>query len=338
VRIRHSRGSYEVEIESLSYVLQSHPNALIVTDENVARFWLESSPFPILAVSVGETSKSMETYWQVLQFLAARGATRTSTVIALGGGVVGDLAGFAAATYMRGVPLVQVPTSLLAMVDSSVGGKTGINLPEGKNLVGAFYPPGHVSICLETLETLPAREFLAGTAEIWKAAAILDWALFEELERLPLVRGDTRLPQVVMRSIDLKRSIVEEDEFESTGARAVLNFGHTVGHAIEHASGYGTYSHGEAVAIGMVVEASIGERLGLTPEGLSRRISSGLRAQGLPVSVPSVGVEGLLGAMHRDKKAATQGLALALITGYGSCKLVHGVPEPVILECLQENT
>jgi 3-dehydroquinate synthase len=335
--IRHRFGSYEVVQESLQDAFARYEKALVITDENVFRHW----GYPLDAwrhfvVPAGEGSKSLATYGEVLLWLADMGAQRSDTILAFGGGVVGDLAGFAAASYMRGIRFVQVATTLLAMVDSSVGGKVGIDLPQGKNLVGAFYPPEHVSLCLEALSTLPEREFNNGAAEIWKYGAILDVALLQSLETQPLGLGDARLPEIVMRCVDLKRQVVEQDELERTGLRAVLNFGHTVGHAIERSTGYSQVLHGEAIAMGMVVEAKIGERLGLTPNGAADRLAKGLSSQALPAKLAQVDPATMVEAMRLDKKASRDGLAFALLTGYGSCKLVPNVPEPVVLECLRE--
>ena len=337
--VSHSLGAYEVDLVAAEDAFQGLSGAFVVTDQNVYEHWgrvMDDAKRFVLPA--GESSKSIAVLDRVLQWFAAEGAMRSDTVVAFGGGVVGDLAGFAAASYMRGVKLVQIATSLLAMVDSSVGGKVGIDLPQGKNLVGAFYPPQRVCLCLETLSTLPKRDFNNGAAEIWKYGAILDESLLGNLEREALGPGDKRLSEIVMRCVDLKRRVVEEDEFETKGLRAVLNFGHTVGHALERATGYGPMLHGEAIAIGMVTEARIGERLGMTPEGASQRLAAGLSSQGLPVKLPNLNPATLVEAMRLDKKASRDGLALALLTGYGSCKLVSNVPEPVVLECLQEKS
>ena len=337
VSIRHRFGSYEVVQESLGEALGRLSEPFVITDENVFRSWGDAlGGLRHIVIPPGEGSKSLDRYAEVLRWLADSGARRSETIVAFGGGVVGDLAGFAAASYMRGLRLVQIATTLLAMVDSSVGGKVGIDLPQGKNLVGAFYPPDRVSLCLETLSTLPEREFNNGAAEVWKYGAILDGDLLKSLEEKPLGLGDARLPEIVMRCVDLKRQVVEADEFETTGLRAVLNFGHTVGHAIEHATGYGEVLHGEAISMGMVVEANVGEKLGLTPNGAAERLARGLSSQGLPVKLPEVEPATIVDAMRLDKKASRDGLAFALLTGYGSCKLVSNVPEPVVLECLRE--
>lgn len=337
MRVEHSKGSYEVVHTDIAPTLSEIQNAFVITDENVSPHWGHvAAGKPTYIVPAGETSKSIQVYEQCLHWLSDQKASRASTVIALGGGVVGDLAGFVAATYMRGIRLVQIPTSLLAMVDSSVGGKVGIDLPQGKNLVGSFYPPERVVIDFKTLKTLPAREFNNGAAEIYKNGAALDWALFAELEAKPLRADDERLPRIVMHCVDLKRQIVEADEHETSGQRAVLNFGHTVGHAIERVTGYGPVLHGEAIAAGMVIEARIGARMGMTPPDMADKLGSALARQGLP-SLPSYEPKMLIEFMRLDKKASEGRLAFALLTGYGSCKLVPDVPEKVVLECLQEN-
>lgn len=337
MKVKHRFGSYEVEQISVAKAFECLDEAFVLTDENVFRHWGHSlAAAKRHIIPAGERSKSLEAYTEVLSWLADAGAKRSDTLVAFGGGVVGDLAGFAAATYMRGIQLVQTATTLLAMVDSSVGGKVGIDLPQGKNLVGAFYPPVRANLCLETLSTLSEREFNNGAAEIWKYGAILDESLLLTLEQRTVGLGDDRLPEIVMRCVDLKRQVVEADEFETTGQRAILNFGHTVGHAIERATGYGPVLHGEAISIGMVVEARVGERVGVTPKGAAERLGHGLSGQGLPTRLSQVQPATLLQAMRLDKKTSRDGLAFALLTGSGSCKLVPNVPEPVVLECLQE--
>lgn len=333
--VRHSRGSYQVEVTDLASVLKAiQEDDFVVTDTNV-RDALRLS-MPHLAVAPGEASKDMATLGNVLDWLAER-ANRKSRVVAIGGGVVGDLAGFAAATYMRGIRLCMVPTSLLAMVDSSVGGKVGIDLPHGKNLAGAFWPPEHVHIPIDALSTLPMREFNNGAAEVWKAGVALDAELFERLESAPLGPGDQGLPKTILRCVELKKGVVEEDEHETTGRRAVLNFGHTVGHAIEHALGYKELLHGEAVSIGMIVEARLAHRLGLAPESLAERLQRGLASQSLPTAIPE-GLEAgaLIEAMKRDKKAKRNALAFSLVSEIGTCRLYEDVDESVVLETLEQ--
>lgn len=324
--IRHSRGTYAIEFASFESLTGSLPeDCLVVSDSNVLEHWRPSGR-NVLEVAPGEHEKNLTNLGVLLESFARHGATRATTIVALGGGVVGDLAGFAASAYMRGVPCIQVPTTLLAMVDSSVGGKVGVDLEAGKNLAGAFHPPIAVWIALETLGTLPQRQFVNGTAEVWKAGCILDERLFETLEAEPLLPGDSRIEHVVRRCIELKAGVVAADEFETTGARAILNFGHTVGHALEVVSGYRDMLHGEAVAVGMVVEATLGERLGTTEAGLAGRVRAALESQGLPTwSRWLEEDDALLEAMRHDKKASRGELAFSLIPSLGECKLVRGV-------------
>ena len=327
--VRHSRGQYEVRTVSTAEALAGlPPGRLVVTDENVHRAWghLVPTGVPTWTVRPGEASKSMETLTNGLRWVAAQGAQRDATIVAFGGGVVGDLAGFMAAAYMRGVRLLQVPTSLLAMVDSSVGGKVGVDLPEGKNLVGAFWPPEEVRIAAGFLSTLPEREFLCGTAEVWKTAWSGDPALLDRLEANPLTPGDPSLEAAIEACVRFKAQVVQEDELETTGRRAVLNFGHTVGHAIEAAMGYEGVTHGEAVAVGMAFETRLAVRLGLAGPEIMQRLTSGLAAQGLPVTVPpDIDPADLVRGMASDKKRTGDGLSFSLAIRPGECKLVHGV-------------
>lgn len=254
----------------------------------------------VIEVPSGESSKSMEAYAEALRRLARLGLTRDSTFFALGGGVVGDLGGFVAATYMRGIDLVMLPTSLLAMVDSSVGGKVGIDLPEGKNLAGAFVRPRLVAADLDWLGTLPAREISNGLAETIKMGLLSGGEYFEDLDRIEAARdGDlAALHALVLHSIRFKAQVVAEDELES-GLRAILNYGHTIGHALEAAAGY-NLPHGTAVAAGMVAAAQLSrERFGKDLTGTHDDL---LRSAGLPRRVPDVGVDRALQAMSRDKK------------------------------------
>ncbi len=242
----------------------------IITDKNAGKFFAKIvfdslvrtgfSPL-LLTVAAGETAKSLRTVGNCYDQLAAHRLERKSFIVALGGGVVGDLAGFVAATYLRGIPFVQIPTTLLAQVDSSVGGKTGVNLRSGKNLVGAFYQPRLVLCDLDTLKTLPEREFRAGLAEVIKYGIIYDARLFADLERdLPriLKRDQKTLAPIIARCCEIKADVVSQDETES-GLRAILNFGHTIGHAIENSFGYGKFLHGEAISIGQVAAAKLSQ-------------------------------------------------------------------------------
>ncbi len=227
--VSHSRGSYQVRFLGKGELMRDLPaGSFILTDERVASLYGNLLERAWLAVPEGEASKSLKQVEAVSEWLLAQGANRSSTVVAFGGGVVGDVAGFVAASYMRGVRLLQVPTTLLAQVDSSIGGKVGVDLPSGKNLVGAFWQPAEVRVCEELLSTLSERQFQNGMAEVWKYSFILDAPLFERM----LSRVPPTMAEIVRRCIELKAKVVEADEFETTGERAILNFGHTAGHAI----------------------------------------------------------------------------------------------------------
>lgn len=334
ITVRHSRGSYEVLSCGVAELCQAIPtDRVVLTDENVWRFWHTAWPEEprVLVLPAGEQTKSLRQLEAVFDWLVQSGASRETEIVAFGGGVIGDLAGFAAATYMRGVPLVQIPTTLLSQVDSSVGGKVGVDLCGGKNLVGAFHPPRAVHIVPEMLLTLPERQFHNGMAEVWKYGFIMDVELANSLRERPLQPGSEQLSDVVARCIDLKRQIVEEDERDRLGLRAILNFGHTVGHAIEQATGYGPLLHGEAIAIGMVIEAAVGERIGVTTAGTSAFIGGCLAKSHLPLSHSILKKSDLLvEAMRRDKKSSGGAIAMSLVTEIGKCKLVPAVPEEAI--------
>jgi 3-dehydroquinate synthase len=287
----------------------------VISDDRVARLYakpalaaLRSFGFKPLLVSIphGETSKRLKVVESVCDQLAAHRLERKSFIVALGGGVVGDLAGFVAAIYLRGLPFVQVPTTLLSQVDSSVGGKVGVNLKAGKNLAGAFYQPRFVLCDLSTLDSLPVRELRAGLAEVIKYGVIRDAGLFARLERdLPLLlrRDAETLGEVIARCCELKARVVRQDETE-TGLRAILNFGHTIGHAIENISGYGKYLHGEAIAIGQVAAARLSVELTGLPAADAARVEKLLRAAGLPAAIQlsAAARSRLLAAMRLDKK------------------------------------
>ena len=319
---------------------------LIVSDENVAPLYsnrlttafARDQRFAEAVFAAGERSKTLDACGSIFDTLSKLQAGRDTTVIALGGGVIGDLAGFAAACWMRGVRYVQVPTTLLAMVDSSVGGKTAVNLPQGKNLVGAFHQPAAVIADIDTLATLPPRELAAGFAEVVKYAALGDPVFFDWLEANiePLrSREPAALTQAIATSVRHKAGIVARDERE-TGERALLNFGHTFGHAIETATGYDTYLHGEAVAIGMVQAARLSERLGLAGAVDSTRLSELLQRFDLPVRVePTIEPERLLGHMRLDKKAMSAGLRFVLWRGIGRAELATGIADADVIAALQ---
>ena len=288
----------------------------------------------LLTVPAGEASKChQQLLWLYDSFLDMP-LTRADLVVALGGGVVGDLAGYAAATYQRGVTLLQIPTTLLAQVDSSVGGKVAVNLPRGKNLVGAFCQPALVVIDPGALDTLDPREFGAGLGEVIKYGCIADAALFERLESLPdrqsLLAG---LPGEIARCCQIKAGYVRRDPLDH-GARMELNFGHTLGHALENALGYGALLHGEAVCVGMVAAARWGEALGVTPPGVAGRIAALLAQYGLPTRAPgSVSVDALLRAMALDKKAKGSSVRLILLKDIGRAT-TRSVDRSVLSELL----
>jgi 3-dehydroquinate synthase len=290
-------------------------------------------------VPAAEGSKSQAELTRIYDALYDLAADRHTAVVAVGGGVVGDLAGFAAATYNRGLPLLMVPTTLLAMVDSSVGGKTGINHPKGKNLIGAFHQPAGVWIDPAYLGTLPDREFRSGLAEVAKYGVILDADFFAWLEAdttAVLAREPGTLTRVVARSCRLKADVVEKDEREETGLRAVLNYGHTFAHAFEAVGGYGAWLHGEAVAAGMVCASRLAEKLGLIDAEVTRRQVRLLDAFGLPTAPnPGWATDDLLAVMRRDKKAAAGKLRFVLPTRLGEVRLVGDVPEGLVRDVLE---
>jgi 3-dehydroquinate synthase len=321
----------------------------IISDTNVAPRYAKAAKrvlaqtgfdSVLITVPAGETAKSLKTVQFCYDRLAAKRLERKSFIVALGGGVVGDLAGFVAATYLRGIAFVQVPTTLLAQVDSSVGGKVGVNLKSGKNLVGAFYQPRLVLCDLLTLRTLPTREYRAGLAEVIKYGIIYDTALFERLERdLPklLKREPKTLTEVVARCCEIKAEVVGQDETES-GLRAILNFGHTVGHALEAISHYGKYLHGEAISLGQVAAARLsGELLGL-PETEKQRISALLRRAGLPTVLRLAADQRpkLLAAMKLDKKVSGGEVKFVLARKIGHVEIGQKVPAPVLKQVLQQ--
>lgn len=272
-----------------------------------------------LALPDGEAHKDWATLNLVFDHLLGLGADRKTVLYALGGGVVGDMTGFAAATYMRGVPFVQVPTTLLAQVDSSVGGKTAINHPLGKNMIGAFYQPRRVVCDLDTLATLPARELAAGLAEVIKYGPIADMAFFDWIEAnldALLARDRAALAFAVRRSCEIKAWVVGQDERES-GLRAILNFGHTFGHAIEAGLGYGAWLHGEAVGCGMVMAADLSQALGLVPAAFAERVARLVERAGLPTAGPALGAARYLELMRLDKKAEAGEIRFVVVESPG---------------------
>lgn len=321
----------------------------IITDTNVGKHFakkvfnsLANAGFsPVLiVVSAGETAKSLKTVQSCYDQLAAHRLERKSFIVALGGGVVGDLAGFVAATYLRGVAFVQMPTTLLAQVDSSVGGKVGVNLRSGKNLVGAFYQPRLVLCDLDTLNTLPEREFRAGLAEVIKYGIICDAKLFAQTERnLPeILKRETKvLSGIIARCCEIKAEVVGQDETES-GLRAILNFGHTIGHAIENISGYGKFLHGEAISIGQVAAAKLSHKILGLPEREVARIDNLFARAGLPAQIKlnSARRKKLFAAMRLDKKVSGGEIKFVLPQKIGKVIWNQRVPEKLIQQMLDE--
>lgn len=294
---------------------------------------------PKIVAEPGEGAKSIEVFERVLEFLAAERIDRTGVLFAVGGGVIGDLGGYAAAAWLRGIEFYQVPTTLLAMVDSSVGGKTGINLAAGKNLVGAFHQPKGVYIGTDLLATLPAREFAAGMAEVIKYGLLGDAALFAQLERTPLTVTSPELAGVIRRCCELKAKVVEADERElaKEGGRALLNLGHTFGHAIEQVSGYGAYLHGEAVAVGTAAAARLSQKLGYLASAEVARIDATLAAHALPVRLRTgLPLSELVAAMSRDKKVRAGQLRFVVLRKIGEAATADTVPGALAEEAFRE--
>jgi 3-dehydroquinate synthase len=324
--------------------------ALIVTDRNLAETLYVSACQDALdeagiagqtaVLPPGEATKCLESAALLFDRLIAMKADRHTAVVALGGGVIGDLAGFVAATYARGLPLLMLPTSLLAQVDSSVGGKVGINHPQAKNIIGGFHQPCGVWIDTDTLSTLPRRELRCGLAEVVKYGVILDAPFFADLEaHAPAIldRQPGILRTIVAHCCRLKADVVARDEREETGLRASLNFGHTVGHAIEAVAGYaGAFQHGEAVAAGMVAECSLAERLGWIEPALTDRLVRLLEAFGLPTSISGLSPAGLLEAMSRDKKNRHGEIGFVLPRALGHVEPTTAASPDQLLDVLTE--
>ena len=349
-------GSYDIVIARGALAdarawsgLPAAQQAVIVSNVAVAPLYAQAlqqalaphyAQVSLLPLADGEEHKNWETLNLIFDHLLGRGCDRKTVLFALGGGVVGDMTGFAAACYMRGVPFVQVPTTLLAQVDSSVGGKTGINHPRGKNMIGAFHQPQRVVCDLATLDTLPPRELAAGLAEVIKYGPIADVAFFDWIEaHLPalLARDEAALAYAIRRSCEIKAWVVGQDERES-GLRAILNFGHTFGHAIEAGLGYGQWLHGEAVACGMVMASELSARLGLVPAAFTLRLKALLERAGLPTRAPALGAKRMLELMRVDKKAQAGAIRFVLIEADGAATpgraFVRAVPDELLREVI----
>jgi 3-dehydroquinate synthase len=354
VRVNLGPRSYDVAVtggdgDLAAFVRQSAPRlsgAFVVGDANT-RGHAEAVAETLTRAGIktrstmlpaGENTKSLAMAGRLYDALATGPADRRTLVVAVGGGVVGDLAGFAAATYNRGLPLLMVPTTLLAMVDSSVGGKVGINLPAGKNLVGAFHQPAGVWIDTRVLDTLPAREYRSGLAEVVKYGVILDADFFawQEANVAAILRREpAAVAHVVARSCRLKAEVVEQDEREETGQRMALNYGHTFAHAFEAVGGYGAWLHGEAVAAGMVCASRLAENRGLIGAELTQRQIKLIQAFDLPIHPkPEWPADELLASMSRDKKAQAGRLRFILPTRLGEVRAFDDVPGEQVREVL----
>jgi 3-dehydroquinate synthase len=326
-RVVLARGALERAAEIIRTAAPAHRYA-IITDSNVGPIYapalrasLNESRTLVFTIPAGEVYKTRDTWAMLTDGMLEAGFGRDTTIVALGGGVVGDLAGFVAATYMRGVPYVQIPTTLLAMIDASVGGKTGVDTPVGKNLVGAFHQPAVVIADIMTLSSLPIEHLRAGAAEAIKHGVIADAGYFNAVREIVPQLGSSSIDEAAMldlvaRSIEIKADVVNRDERES-GVRKTLNFGHTIGHAVESASGF-SLLHGEAVAIGMVYESALAERIGVAEAGTASRVREAVRAAGLPETRPaSVSVDAVLHSARGDKKARAGRVEYALPTTVG---------------------
>jgi 3-dehydroquinate synthase len=352
VNLDHARYEIIIGDEELNRIeshLQgalSNRHLIVISDSNVAPIYLEpvqarlnqvASNVDTLVIPAGEASKSVEEANRLWQALVELSADRSSVIVALGGGVVGDLAGFLAATYMRGIDFIQIPTSLLAQVDSSVGGKTGINLPHGKNLVGSFLQPKLVVVSTSTLATLDQANFRAGMAEVIKYGSIMDADFFQWLEdNVTSInnRDSVTLAEMIATCCRCKAQVVEQDEKETSGRRAILNYGHTFGHAIESVFGYGSYLHGEAIAIGMTCAAKMGLQLGMVDEAFVKRQTQLLKAFDLPTDCPTEKHNELLASMKKDKKSSAGKVKLILPNRIGHVELVPWPGDDAVLAAL----
>ena len=332
-------GEWVLEIARPSrLVIITHPSIHELFGEKLSKGFSKANlPLHVIEVPEGEKSKSLEQAQKIYDKLLEWKCDRQTVLVALGGGVIGDLTGFIAATYMRGVPFVQVPTTLLAQVDSSVGGKTAVNHPLGKNMIGVFYQPKLVVVDLETLKSLPEKEYKAGLAEVIKYGVIEDARLFEFLERQykNILSHDVKaLEHIIATSCAIKARVVEKDELESR-YRMVLNYGHTIGHAIEALTGYSTYTHGEAVAIGMVYAARLSEVMDRCSEDVTRRITGLIENFGLPTKLPSLAARDMIQSMYLDKKTTHKKIRFILVKDIGSIEIVDQVAETHIQTALE---
>lgn len=347
VQVQLEDRSYDIDIQAGFWKkipaqlvrLFPHRSWVVVTAKPIARLYAEKLK-SLAALSVlnkmivlpdGEKYKTLQTVEKIYQSLVRCKADRQTAIVVVGGGVVGDMGGFAAATYLRGIPFVQVPTTLLAQVDSSVGGKTGVDLMEGKNLVGAFYQPQWVAIDTDFLKTLSEREYLCGLAEVVKYGVIWDSDFFSYLEKNVsglLARKNSILETVIQRSCAIKAEVVSKDEREG-GLRAILNFGHTLGHAVETLTGYDKIKHGEGVACGMAFAARLSFARGLCPQTVSQRLEKLLVALGLPVTWPSFSKSQYARVMSVDKKASAGTINYVAVRNIGEAVMLKMTPQEI---------
>ena len=354
IRVTAEHHAYDVHcrwgaLDSLGALMQDaglRGSAFVVSDDAVGPLFgaralasLRAAGFDaaLFTFPAGEASKSLDTARTAYDWLLERRAERSSTVVALGGGVTGDLGGFVAATYLRGVNFVQAPTSLLAMVDASIGGKVGVDHPRGKNLIGAFYPPRLVVQDTSLLASLPERSLREGFAEVIKHGLIMDAPMLAVLERdaarLLAVEPDVTT-EIVSRNAALKAGVVSEDEREG-GRRMILNYGHTAGHAIEAVTGYTRVRHGEAISAGMMAAAEVGRRIGVTPATVGERQARLFARYGLPLRHPGLDVDAVMAAMALDKKVALKKLRWVLLEDFGRAVVRDDVPEDVVRDVLR---
>ena len=334
INVKTSQSNYDIIIENGAFTriaeythdLMKGKKVFIVTDDNVDRLYGDSlldklSDYEVskLVLPHGETTKSMEYLGKIYSAMAEFGMSRTDILVAFGGGVIGDLAGFAASTFLRGIDFIQVPTTLLSQVDSSVGGKVAIDLPEGKNLVGSFYPPARVIIDPDMLTTLPQRVFSDGMAEVIKYGAIRDRELFEHL------MGNVDIGWVIQRCVDIKRSVVQNDEFD-TGERMILNFGHTFGHVVEKLTGYTEYTHGEAVAMGMLRITQKSEDMGITKQGTTAKLKELLAKYNLVFDDFTFDSALARDVLNLDKKSTKDYINYIMITDIGDV-VINKIPK-----------
>lgn len=340
-----ARGALSLALSAAKDRMSKKNPVAFISEENLwGKFVkVEDSEFDActkIIVDNGEQAKRFENFAKICSALAQAKIDRSGCIFAFGGGVVGDLAGFSAASYMRGIDFYQVPTSLLACVDSSVGGKTGINIPEGKNLVGAFHQPKAVFIDTSFLDTLPAREFSAGMAEVIKYGMLGDADFFEMLYSLesPLTPSSELMPSVIAHCCKMKAQVVSEDEFETKkdGGRALLNLGHTFAHAVENTAGYGNYLHGEAVGLGLLLAARMSEKLGLMKSSEVAQVEKILNDYALPTKLREpIAIEKLLSAVKRDKKTMSGSSRFVLMDGIGNGIVRADIPESLVCEIFE---